>query len=137
MVDFGVVGVGADFACELLRPATTNPAITNAVTLRARAPRRGGTRNETDALVPISIPFCANVGSKLHSHAARVEQPSHEVSPSTQTDRLQEAYNSGHDRLPPTHDEPWECSMTGLDPDGYSVEIAQGRRGQHGGIWNK
>ena len=30
--------------------------------------------------------------------------------------------------LPP-HDEPWERSMTALDPDGYCVEFAQGRRG--------
>jgi catechol 2,3-dioxygenase-like lactoylglutathione lyase family enzyme len=37
----------------------------------------------------------------------------------------------------PPHDEPWERVMTGLDPDGYSVEIAQGRRGQDGAIWNK
>jgi hypothetical protein len=27
--------------------------------------------------------------------------------------------------------------MTGLDPDGYSVEIAQGRRGESGEIWTK
>ena len=27
------------------------------------------------------------------------------------------------------HDEPWERSMTAFDPDGYAVEIAQGRRG--------
>lgn len=31
----------------------------------------------------------------------------------------------------PPHDEPWERSMTALDPDGYSVEFAQGRRGQN------
>ena len=37
----------------------------------------------------------------------------------------------------PPHDEPWERVMTGFDPDGYSVEIAQGRRGQDGAIWNK
>jgi catechol 2,3-dioxygenase-like lactoylglutathione lyase family enzyme len=37
----------------------------------------------------------------------------------------------------PPHDEPWERVMTGLDPDGYSVEIAQGRRGQDGAIWSK
>ena len=30
----------------------------------------------------------------------------------------------------PPHDEPWERSMTTLDPDGYSVEFAQGRRGK-------
>jgi catechol 2,3-dioxygenase-like lactoylglutathione lyase family enzyme len=37
----------------------------------------------------------------------------------------------------PPHDEPWERVMTGFDPDGYSVEIAQGRRGQDGEIWKK
>ena len=37
----------------------------------------------------------------------------------------------------PPHDEPWERVMTALDPDGYSVEIAQGRRGQDGAIWHK
>ena len=31
----------------------------------------------------------------------------------------------------PPHDEPWERSMTAFDPDGYSVEIAQGRRGHN------
>jgi catechol 2,3-dioxygenase-like lactoylglutathione lyase family enzyme len=33
----------------------------------------------------------------------------------------------------PPHDEPWERSMTALDPDGYSVEFAQGRRGRANG----
>jgi hypothetical protein len=28
------------------------------------------------------------------------------------------------------HDEPWERSVTAFDPDGYSVEFAQGRRGK-------
>lgn len=37
----------------------------------------------------------------------------------------------------PPHDEPWERVMTGFDPDGYSIEIAQGRRGKDGAIWNK
>ncbi len=31
----------------------------------------------------------------------------------------------------PPHDEPWERSMTAFDPDGYSVEFAQGRRGEY------
>jgi predicted enzyme related to lactoylglutathione lyase len=31
----------------------------------------------------------------------------------------------------PPHDEPWERVMTGFDPDGYSVEFAQGRRGNN------
>jgi len=36
----------------------------------------------------------------------------------------------------PPHDEPWERVMTGFDPDGYSVEVAQGRRGQDGPMWS-
>ncbi len=31
----------------------------------------------------------------------------------------------------PPHDEPWERAMSTSDPDGYHVEIAQGRRGQN------
>jgi catechol 2,3-dioxygenase-like lactoylglutathione lyase family enzyme len=31
----------------------------------------------------------------------------------------------------PPHDEPWERSMTALDPDGYAVEFAQGMRGHN------
>ena len=31
----------------------------------------------------------------------------------------------------PPHDEPWERSMTAFDPDGYSIEFAQGLRGHN------
>lgn len=31
----------------------------------------------------------------------------------------------------PPHDEPWERAMTAFDPDGYSVEFAQGHRGKN------
>ncbi len=37
----------------------------------------------------------------------------------------------------PPHDEPWERVMTAFDPDGYAIEIAQGRRGQDGETWTK
>ena len=37
----------------------------------------------------------------------------------------------------PPHDEPWERVMTAFDPDGYAVEIAQGRRGQDGATWKQ
>lgn len=57
------------------------------------------------------------------------------------TDDLDALYNeltaNGMTFHDPPHDEPWERVMTGFDPDGYSVEIAQGRRGQDGAIWNK
>jgi uncharacterized glyoxalase superfamily protein PhnB len=57
------------------------------------------------------------------------------------TDDLDAAYqelvHQGMAFHAPPHDEPWERVMTGLDPDGYSVEIAQGRRGESGDIWTK
>ena len=50
------------------------------------------------------------------------------------TDHLDELYDELRTRgiridVPP-HDEPWERAMTIFDPDGYSVEFAQGRRGK-------
>ena len=32
----------------------------------------------------------------------------------------------------PPHEEPWERSMRAQDPDGYTVEFAEGRRGHRG-----
>ena len=32
----------------------------------------------------------------------------------------------------PPHEEPWERSMRAHDPDGYTVEFAEGRRGHRG-----
>ena len=55
------------------------------------------------------------------------------------TDDLDAAYRELTERgmtfHAPPHDEPWERVMTGSDPDGYSVEIAQGRRGESGDTW--
>ncbi len=49
------------------------------------------------------------------------------------TDNLDELYEAltakGVKIDVPPHDEPWERAMTAFDPDGYCVEIAQGRRG--------
>jgi catechol 2,3-dioxygenase-like lactoylglutathione lyase family enzyme len=49
------------------------------------------------------------------------------------TDDLDGLYTTllanGVEFITPPHDEPWERSMTALDPDGHSVEFAQGRRG--------
>jgi catechol 2,3-dioxygenase-like lactoylglutathione lyase family enzyme len=51
------------------------------------------------------------------------------------TDDLNELYNELKTRgvrfHTPPHDEPWERCMDILDPDGYTVEIAQGRRGHN------
>jgi len=51
------------------------------------------------------------------------------------TDHLDELYTELQGRgvifLEPPHDEPWERAMATPDPDGYHLEIAQGRRGHN------
>ena len=51
------------------------------------------------------------------------------------TDHLDTLYeelkSSGLTFSEPPHDEPWERAMSTSDPDGYHVEIAQGRRGSN------
>jgi catechol 2,3-dioxygenase-like lactoylglutathione lyase family enzyme len=52
------------------------------------------------------------------------------------TDRLDELYQILKARgvvfFEPPHEEPWERSMRAHDPDGYTVEFAEGRRGHRG-----
>jgi catechol 2,3-dioxygenase-like lactoylglutathione lyase family enzyme len=52
------------------------------------------------------------------------------------TDRLDELYELLKARgvvfFAPPHEEPWERSMRAHDPDGYTVEFAEGRRGHRG-----
>lgn len=51
------------------------------------------------------------------------------------TDHLDDLYAELQGRgvtfLEPPHDEPWERAMATPDPDGYHLEIAQGRRGHN------
>jgi catechol 2,3-dioxygenase-like lactoylglutathione lyase family enzyme len=52
------------------------------------------------------------------------------------TDHLDELFEllkaRGVDFFEPPHEEPWERSMRAHDPDGYTVEFAEGRRGHRG-----
>jgi catechol 2,3-dioxygenase-like lactoylglutathione lyase family enzyme len=52
------------------------------------------------------------------------------------TDHLDELYTllqaRGVEFFEPPHEEPWERSMRAYDPDGYTVEFAEGRRGHRG-----
>jgi catechol 2,3-dioxygenase-like lactoylglutathione lyase family enzyme len=52
------------------------------------------------------------------------------------TDHLDELYEElkarGVEFFEPPHEEPWERSMRTHDPDGYTVEFAEGRRGHRG-----
>ena len=54
------------------------------------------------------------------------------------TDNLDELYKELTEKgikidIPP-HDEPWERAMTAFDPDGYSVEFSEGKRGEKEGV---
>jgi catechol 2,3-dioxygenase-like lactoylglutathione lyase family enzyme len=55
------------------------------------------------------------------------------------TDRLDTLYEEltarGVEFFEPPHEEPWERSMRAYDPDGYTVEFAEGRRGHRGATW--
>ncbi len=52
------------------------------------------------------------------------------------TDHLDALYEQlkgrGVEFFEPPHDEPWERSMRAHDPDGYTIEFAEGRRGHRG-----
>jgi catechol 2,3-dioxygenase-like lactoylglutathione lyase family enzyme len=52
------------------------------------------------------------------------------------TDHLDELYEQlkaqGVEFFEPPHEEPWERSMRVHDPDGYTIEFAEGRRGHRG-----
>jgi catechol 2,3-dioxygenase-like lactoylglutathione lyase family enzyme len=52
------------------------------------------------------------------------------------TDNLEQLYKHLKARgvvfFEPPHEEPWERSMRAHDPDGYTVEFAEGRRGHRG-----
>ena len=52
------------------------------------------------------------------------------------TDHLDQLYEilkaRGVAFFEPPHEEPWERSMRAHDPDGYTVEFAEGRRGHRG-----
>ena len=52
------------------------------------------------------------------------------------TDHLDQLYEHlkarGVEFFEPPHEEPWERSMRAHDPDGYTIEFAEGRRGHRG-----
>ncbi len=74
-----------------------------------------------------------------HANRKGIKSPSHAqhaaIHVELSTDNLDALYRRLKARgvrfHEPPHDEPWERSMQALDPDGYMVDISQGRRGHN------
>jgi catechol 2,3-dioxygenase-like lactoylglutathione lyase family enzyme len=90
--------------------------------------RVGGPKGGTIGLLPHETdPHGSGSGTRAQRAGIHVELG---------TDHL----DSLHDKLKrqgveffePPHDEPWERSMRAFDPDGYTIEFAEGRRGHRG-----
>jgi catechol 2,3-dioxygenase-like lactoylglutathione lyase family enzyme len=71
----------------------------------------------------------------LHAEAPGPAGPRTNVHVELTTDDLDGLYGDlrgrGAEFLEPPRDKPWERAMSLLDPDGYRVEFAQGRRGRN------
>jgi catechol 2,3-dioxygenase-like lactoylglutathione lyase family enzyme len=86
--------------------------------------RVGGPQGGTIGLLPID-------GSSFMSREQRAGI--HIELTTDDLDRLYEELKArGVEFFEPPHEEPWERSMRAYDPDGYTVEFAEGRRGHRG-----
>ena len=67
------------------------------------------------------------------SRSSKTLQQRAEIHIELSTDDLDALYEElkarGVEFFEPPHEEPWERSMSAHDPDGYTVEFAEGRRG--------
>jgi catechol 2,3-dioxygenase-like lactoylglutathione lyase family enzyme len=86
--------------------------------------RVGGPQGGTIGLLPVE-------GSPAMTPAQRAG-----IHIELSTDHLDDLYAAlvarGVVFFEPPHEEPWERSMKAHDPDGYTVEFAEGRRGHRG-----
>jgi catechol 2,3-dioxygenase-like lactoylglutathione lyase family enzyme len=86
--------------------------------------RVGGPQGGTIGLLPID-------GSSFTSREQRAGI--HIELTTDDLDRLYEELKArGVEFFEPPHEEPWERSIRAYDPDGYTVEFAEGRRGHRG-----
>lgn len=90
--------------------------------------RVGGSKGGTIGLLPHDPD---NAGSKSSTPQQRAG-----IHVELTTDDLDTLYDVLRDRgvqfFEPPHEEPWERSMRAYDPDGYTIEFAEGRRGHRG-----
>ena len=92
------------------------------------------------AMIRVGGPTGGTIGLLVHDDASgsvsmRPEQRAG-IHVELSTDNLDALYEHLKARgvvfLEPPHEEPWERSMRAHDPDGYTVEFAEGRRGHRG-----
>ena len=92
------------------------------------------------AMIRVGGPTGGTIGLLVHDDASgsvsmRPEQRAG-IHVELSTDNLDALYEHLKARgvvfFEPPHEEPWERSMRARDPDGYTVEFAEGRRGHRG-----
>jgi catechol 2,3-dioxygenase-like lactoylglutathione lyase family enzyme len=92
--------------------------------------RVGGPHGGTIGLLPVDKTDAASIMTPEQRASIHVELT---------TDHLDALYAEltarGVEFFEPPHEEPWERSMRAHDPDGYTVEFAEGRRGHRGVTW--
>jgi catechol 2,3-dioxygenase-like lactoylglutathione lyase family enzyme len=89
--------------------------------------RVGGPQGGTIGLLPFDADDPSSIMTPTQRAGIHVELT---------TDHLDALYDElrarGVEFFEPPHEEPWERSMRAHDPDGYTVEFAEGRRGHRG-----
>jgi catechol 2,3-dioxygenase-like lactoylglutathione lyase family enzyme len=89
--------------------------------------RVGGARGGTIGLLPL------DEDQRLPTMTREQRAGIHVELTTDHLDALHEELKArGVEFFEPPHEEPWERSMRAHDPDGYTVEFAEGRRGHRG-----
>jgi len=94
------------------------------------------------AMIRVGGPTGGTIGLLVHDHAnpagsaSMTPQQRAGIHVELSTDDVDALYEHLKARgvvfFEPPHEEPWERSMRAHDPDGYTVEFAEGRRGHRG-----
>ena len=88
------------------------------------------------AMIRVGGPTGGTIGLLPMDPANSGSSPMRGIHIELSTDHLDELYEllkaRGIAFFEPPHEEPWERSMRAHDPDGYTVEFAEGRRGHRG-----
>jgi len=92
------------------------------------------------AMIRVGGPTGGTIGLLMHDNApgslSMTPEQRAGIHVELSTDHLELLYEHLKTRgvvfFEPPHEEPWERSMRAQDPDGYTVEFAEGRRGHRG-----